>query len=83
MDFTSHAKTRSRQRGFNPLLVEIIASCGRQVKGRNGAIKIVFGKKESRDLVREVKGIIQLVDKVNLATLVIKDGRVITLYKHR
>jgi len=82
MDLTKHAITRSRQRGFSSALLDIISSCGRQEHTIGGATKVIFGKKESQQLIKEAKRLIQMVDKNNNVTLIVKNGYVLTMYKH-
>ena len=82
MDLTKHAMIRSRQRGFSPALLDIISNYGRHEPTVGGATKVSFGKKESLQLIREAKRLIQMFDKINNATLIVKDGCILTMYKH-
>lgn len=72
---------RFRQRGFSNVLLNIVESCGRIEKAPGGAIKIFFGKKEASILVQEAKSLIQLMDKANGSTLIVKGNELITMYK--
>ena len=79
---TRHAQTRSRQRGFNMLIMDIITNFGHDEPAIGGATKIILGKKESQQIIGEAKKLIQLLDKINKVTLIVKEGRIITMYKN-
>lgn len=83
MNFSKHARTRSRQRGFDSFLVGLIENYGRVENAPDGATKIFFGKKEAQNILREVKGFTQVVIRAIGGSLVIKDNCVITVYKQR
>ena len=82
MDLTKHANIRSRQRGFSEQMLEIILRCGREQLVKGGAVKISLGRKESQQIIREAKKLIQLVDKNSIASVIVKDDQIVTMYKH-
>jgi len=81
MDFTKHAKKRSRQRGLNSFILDIISTYGRVENAPGGATQIFFGKKEAQNIFQEIKAFMQMVSKATGGTLILKDDRIITAYK--
>ena len=51
MNMKKHSETRSRQRGFNLTLLDIISNCGRHEPAIGGATKITLGRKESQQVI--------------------------------
>ena len=81
MKFTTHAKCRSRQRGFSNLYISLLEEFGRSEKAAGGAMKIFFGKKEYEKARHELKNILQLLDKANGSALIVDGDNVLTMYK--
>jgi len=82
MKVSYHAHRRMRQRGFSNPSFEIIQKHGRTEYAPGGAIKIFFGKKERQLIVTDLKKTIQLLDKAQGGTLIVKDNDLITAYHH-
>jgi hypothetical protein len=81
MKMTMHAKLRLQQRGFSKHVIDIILDKGRMQNAAGSATKFFLGRKERQEIVAELKRIIQLMDKAEGATIIIKDGHILTLYK--
>ncbi len=82
MTLSRHAEIRAKQRGFPPLLIDIILACGRKTHAPGGAEKYVFGKREKARLLKSFKGIVQLMDKADGGTIITKDREILTVYKN-
>lgn len=81
MNITEHAKVRQQQRGISNITLDIIEQNGRCEKAPGGALKIFFGFKEHKRTIDELKRTIQMLDKVKGGTLIIKEDKIITVYK--
>ena len=81
MKLTNHANKRVQQRGFSKQVIDIILNKGRGQFAPGGATKIFIGKKEYQAVVTELKRAIQIMDKAKDATLIINEGRILTVYK--
>ncbi len=81
MQMSAHARARMRQRGITPLLLQIIQECGMASPAPGGATEIFFGRRQAVELVGSLKRIIQAVDKTNGTAILIKDNRILTIYK--
>ena len=81
MKITRHAKKRISQRGFSNFTLDIIQKYGYCRKAPGGAVKIFFGNREYQRVIEELKRAIQLMDKAKNGNIIIKDDRVLTVYK--
>jgi len=81
MEFTQHALTRKNQRNFSDESIEIILSHGRISHAPGGAIKVFFGRKESDQVVCDLKRTIQILEKTAGSSLIIAENKAITVYK--
>lgn len=81
MEYTKHALTRKSQRNFSDEIVDIILSNGRTAYAPGGVVKVFFGKKESCELITELKKTIKLVERASGGTLILSDGKALTIYK--
>jgi hypothetical protein len=81
MKLTQHAQKRSRQRGFSKQIIDIIMSQGRKKNAPGGAMKIFIGRRECQAVISELKRAIQVMDRAKDATMIIKDDRILTVYK--
>lgn len=78
---TKHAQVRAKQRGFSPLQISLIEEFGKSETVAGGATKIFFGKKEYELARKEIKHVLQLLDKVNGSSLIVSGDNIITMYK--
>ena len=81
MKMTQHAQKRIQQRGFSPRVIDTILDAGVNQNAPGGASIIFLGRKEYQAVVSELKRAIQLMDKAKGSTIVVKNGKIITLYK--
>ena len=82
MKISLHSKKRIKQRGFSRAALDIIKRYGRIEYAPGGAVRIFFGKKERQLMVTDFKKTIQMLDKTQGGTLIVKDNELITAY-HR
>lgn len=83
MLLTNHAQRRKRQRGFNDFTLGIVERYGRHELAPGGAIKITLFRREYQQLVTDLKGAIQALDKAKNATMILNGNMVLTLYNRR
>ena len=81
MIMTKQTLEIGRRQGFPPVLMDIIISNGYYKKTRNGSELIIFGKREAQELIKEAKRIIQIADKANRMTIMLKQGVIVKIYK--
>lgn len=81
MEYTEHAWTRKIQRNFSDDIVDIILSNGRTAYAPGGAVKVFFGKKESCELITELKKTIKLIERARGGTLILSENKALTIYK--
>lgn len=81
MRLTQHAKKRMNQRGISKGILEIAFFLGAFKKGRNGADKIVFGKKQRQQAISDLKQLIQKMERAKNIIIIIDNGQVLTTYK--
>ncbi len=82
MTISSHAQARMQQRGMPAELLDIIMRCGRVERAPGGADKIFLGRHEARELRCRLKQLLQLLDRAEGSSLIVKDGCILTVYKH-
>lgn len=93
MELTIHAIKRMRQRGFPYASPEIIMEYGRRERAKGDAVKFFLGKREYdkadqeikkqyRDMPRERKMVLHVLDKCKKSTVVTSNGNILTLYKN-
>lgn len=82
MNFSKHAKVRSKQRGVPSDNIELILRFGRRTRKPGDAWEYALGKKEKNKAVAYLKYLIQTLDKAGgQAVLVSHDQtEVITMY---
>lgn len=81
MDLSKHAQKRKRQRGFSTFMLGVIENYGRYKRAPHGGMEVFFGKKESQDLIKELKRDIQLVERLSGSKIIFSDNEIITMYK--
>ena len=81
MKLTKHASIRQQQRSISNLSLEIIKDHGRVLNAPGGAEKIFFGNRERDIIVSQLKKTIQLVERAKGGSIIVADGKVLTLYK--
>ena len=81
MVLTSHARRRKRQRGFNDFTLGIVERYGRHEAAPGGATKITLLRREYQQVIADLKGAIQALDKAKKATMILNGNMVLTLYK--
>jgi hypothetical protein len=81
MELTNHALKRKRQRGFSNHSLEVIEKYGRYGKAPGGMTEIFLGKKESQDLIRQLKRDINLLEKLAGSIVITTGDLIITMYK--
>ncbi|HOI94572.1 MAG TPA: hypothetical protein PK250_07685 [Syntrophobacter fumaroxidans] len=81
MVLTKHALKRKRQRGFSSFSLEMIEKYGRYGSASGGLTEIFLGRKESLDLIRELKRDIQLIERLAGSRMLVGGDRVVTVYK--
>jgi len=79
---TNHAQKRINQRGFSKGILDIIMKHGVNEKAPGGATKVFLGKKEYQKTIGELKQAIQLLDKVKGGNIIIREDRILTVYKN-
>ena len=79
---TKHCCKRFKQRGFSKLILDILYQYGKCSKAPGNATKIFFGNKEYGEVERELKGMLQHLDKAKGANLIIKNDSILTAYKN-
>ena len=82
MTTSHHAQVRMQQRGIPAALVQIIEECGKVSHAPGGAERFQLGKRETDQLRQELKRMLQLLDKARGASLIVKDGCILTAYKY-
>lgn len=82
MKITKHATERLQQRGISIDSLEIIWKYGRESFAHGGAQRYFFGKKECHDAISEFKKMIQLLERTKDGTLVVANGKLVTVYKN-
>lgn len=82
MKLSLHSQKRSRQRGFSRAGLDIVKRYGRIEYAPGGAVRIFFGKKEKQLMVTDLKKTLQMLDKTQGGTLIVKDNELLTAY-HR
>lgn len=83
MEATLHAQARARQRGLPEALLRIVEECGSVTSAPGGAERIFFGRREAAELRRELKRLLQIIDKAQGTALIVSAGRVLTAYKRQ
>lgn len=83
MELTRHALKRKRQRGFSSFSLEMIEKYGRYGTASGGLMQIFLGRKESLDLIRELKRDIQLIERLAGSTMLVGGDKIVTVYKNR
>lgn len=78
---SKHAILRKKQRGISDLFIDIIEHYGNCETAPGGATKIIFGNREYREIVGELKFLLQKFDKMKKGSMVFKDEVVITVYR--
>jgi hypothetical protein len=81
MQYTEHALARKQQRNISDTVIDIILNNGRITHAPGGAMKIFFGKKESREAIMELKKTIKLIERANGGTLVMNEDKALTVYR--
>jgi len=85
MDITAHALKRCRQRGIPENLLEIVQSFGRKERRPHGAIRRMIKKKDCDQAVRQLKHLIQKIEKLSRQGVCVimteDDESVITAYR--
>ena len=77
--YTPHAETRMQQRGIRSGDITLILTCATQIDDETWLVR-------KRDAKREIdfrKREIQALDRLTSKKLVVRDGRVITIYPSR
>jgi len=82
MKMTMHATKRLQQRGISKDSLEIIWKYGRESFAPGGAQRYFFGKKECHDAINELKKMIQLLERSKDGTMVVANGKIVTVYKN-
>jgi len=78
---TRHAVKRQRQRGISDFIMKLIECYGKYEVAPGGAMRITLGNREYQMIAGEIKWHLQQLDKARRGTLVVKDDRLITVYK--
>jgi hypothetical protein len=78
---TKHAERRRQQRGFSRVSLELLEQFARERHAPGGAVELFFGRREAARATGEFKRILQALDKVAGSSLIIIDGKVVTVYK--
>ena len=73
MELTGHANKRSRQRGFQEGDVELIMSFGTPITRPGNAVEFQMRRKN-------IKHIVQALDRINNKAVLINQEKVITVY---
>jgi hypothetical protein len=81
MKLTSHGLKRKRQRGFSSHSLEFIEKYGRYGKAPGGMTEIFLGKRESQDLIQQLKRDINLLEKLAGSIVITTGDLIITMYK--
>ncbi len=80
---TSYAQKQLRQKGFSALSLRIIDEFAELKRERkDGAMEVFMSKKKKMQAIREFKRAIQELSKTQGASLIIRDGLVITALKN-
>lgn len=82
MEFTNHAIRRINQRGISRDSINVIWKYGRESFAHSGAQRYFFGKKECHDAISEFKKMIQLLERTKDGTMVVANGKIVTVYKN-
>lgn len=83
MELTKHAQKRVQQRGVSKETIDRIMYHGKCEIAPGGALKIFLGNKEHQELTSRLKRDIQLLDKAKGGTIIIVDGKIVTIYKEK
>ena len=78
---TRHAVKRQKQRGISDFITKLIECYGKYEVAPGGAMRITLGNREYQMIASEIKWHLQQLDKARRGTLVVKDDRLITVYK--
>ncbi|MCF7859981.1 MAG: hypothetical protein K9N07_11785 [Candidatus Cloacimonetes bacterium] len=82
MIVSNHAVARSNQRGIPLKILNLIIEMGTPIRKPGGAIEYYFRKKDKIKLQKELKRIIQNIDKAEGDAVLTINGKIITVY-HR
>ncbi len=83
MEATHHAEARARQRGLPEALLRIVEECGSVTSAPGGAEQIFFGRREAEHLRKELKRILQIIDKAQGTAIIVSADRILTAYKRQ
>jgi hypothetical protein len=83
METTHHAEARARQRGIPEALLRIVEECGNVTQAPGGAEQIFFGRREAEQLRKELKPILQIIDKAQGTAIIVSAGRILTAFKRQ
>ena len=81
MNLTKHAKIRQRQRGMGQDILDIILRYGRVEYQKGDSEKIFLGKRESNEIIRELKHAIKLIERSKGGTVILAQDQIVTVYK--
>lgn len=81
MNLSKHAKKRQQQRGISNQVIDIVLEHGKALSAPGGVEKVFFGNKEFSQVICEFKKAIRMIERAKGGTLIIKDDRIITVYK--
>jgi len=81
LSFTKHAIKRLRQRGIKSETIECLDKYGNVSPAPGGATKISLTRSQRNEIIRELKRVIELLEKASEISLVEKDGQIITGYR--
>ncbi len=81
MYYSKHAETRMSQRAINNQTVQIVSDWGRYENSYKST-KIIFGIQECKQLEKQLKNLLQKLDKIKGKTLILseEDDLLITSY---
>jgi hypothetical protein len=81
MNLSKHAIARSKQRGINCDLIELILEQGSEERRPGGAVEVRINKRDRTRMVADLKRRIRMIERAaGKAILMANDGKIITVY---
>ena len=80
MVLTNHAQKRSQQRVITKTDIDLILKYGKSNYKQGGAVEIGIKKKDKNKIVKNLKQLINKIDKIQDKRVLMIDGVIITVY---
>ena len=80
LNITKHATIRSQQRGIPKDEIDLILEFGKKKNRPGGAVEFGILKKDKNKIIRELKWLINKIDKIQKKRVLMIENSIITVY---